>query len=127
MSVRPTSAGWLFLAAAVPVVIIVAAALAQPAQPRAEELLRAYLQAGEFAPALALARQVSDPSERDRWLAEIVQAQALAGRRAPRLQSACEIGDDRTAPAAGGVRRPRRGAAGPPAAPPSPTSIRSST
>ena len=125
MSVRRTSAGRLFFAAAVPAVLIVTAALAQATQPQGqEELFRAYLQAGEFAPALALARQVSDPLERDRWLAEIVEAQALAGAKSASLQSAGEIGDDRTGPAppgCGGRSRPQRRH---PAAPPSLTSIR---
>ncbi len=125
MSVRRTSAGWLFFAAAVPVVLIVAAALAQAAQPQGqEELFRAYLQAGEFAPALALARQVSDPLERDRWLAEIAQAQALAGAKSASLQSAGEIGDDRTrAGALRGAAAAPPTAEAHPAAPLSPTSI----
>ncbi len=97
MSARRTSANWLYWAAAMPVVTIVAVALAQAAQPPGQdELFRAYLQAGEFAPALALARQTADPPERDQRLAEIAQAQAQAGAKTASLQSASEIGDDRT-------------------------------
>ena len=125
MSIRRTSASWLYWAAAMPVVGIVAAALAQAAQPQGqEELLRAYLQAGEFAPALALARQTADPPQRDQWLAEIAQAQAQAGAKSASLQSASEIGDDRTRSARCRGRPARRRALrAPAAAPSSPTSI----
>jgi hypothetical protein len=67
------------------------AAAAQDADAR----IQAHLQAGEFAPALALARQAADVRQRDAWLGQIAAAQAQAGARDASFRSAAEIGDDR--------------------------------
>jgi hypothetical protein len=73
------------------------AATARAATPdEQQKLLQSYIQAGEFAPALALARETADPRQRDAWLSQIALAQAKAGARAASAQSASEIGDDRT-------------------------------
>jgi len=57
--------------------------------------IQEHLAAGEFAPALDLARQAATPEERDRWLAQIAQAQAGAGAREASLRTAAEITSDR--------------------------------
>jgi hypothetical protein len=56
--------------------------------------IAAYAAAGEFAPALELARQLPTLEERDRWLAQIAQAQAGAGARDASLRTAGEITGD---------------------------------
>jgi hypothetical protein len=56
--------------------------------------IRAYLAAGEFAPALQRVRQLA-PAERDAWLGRIAVAQACAGAEEAALRSVGEIGDDR--------------------------------
>jgi hypothetical protein len=66
----------------------------QPDEP--QERVRAFLEAGEFAPALSLARHATDTNERDALLCQIVRAQAAAGARGASLLSASEIGDDRS-------------------------------
>jgi Protein of unknown function (DUF1598) len=59
--------------------------------------LKAYLDAGEFGPAVALANAAgSDATRRDAMLAEIARSQAAAGDRRSALQSIAEIGNDRT-------------------------------
>ena len=60
-----------------------------------EALIQAQLAAGEFAPALDLARNAQDPHQRDAWLAQIAAAQAEAGALDAAVQAAGEIGDDR--------------------------------
>jgi hypothetical protein len=60
-----------------------------------DALLNAQLAAGEFAPALELARNAADPRQRDAWLAQIAAAQAEAGALDAALRSAADIGDDR--------------------------------
>ncbi len=60
-----------------------------------QDQLRTFLEAGEFAPAVELARQATDPNERDDMLAKVAQTQAAAGARAASLLSASEISDDR--------------------------------
>ena len=70
-----------------------AAIAAQPQGP--QDQVRAFLEAGEFAPALDAARQATDPRQRDALLGQVVQAQASAGARDASLQSASEISDDR--------------------------------
>jgi len=59
-----------------------------------EARIRDHLAAGEFAPALELARQAATPEERDRWLAQIAQAQAAAGAREASLRTAAGITSD---------------------------------
>lgn len=54
--------------------------------------LRAQLDAGEFAPALARAQQASN---RDVWLESIAQAQAQAGARTASMSTVSDIVDDR--------------------------------
>ncbi len=93
--------------------------------PPQHALLRAQITAGEFAPAIALARRAESPGQRDAWLAEIAHAQAQAGMRDASLRSAAEIGDDRLRAQALSGAAPRHGAER--AAPPRPTSTRSST
>ncbi len=65
-----------------------------------EAEVRAHLAAGEFAPAVALARQVPDAPRRDALLVEVAEAQAAAGARDASLHTAAEISDDRTRTAA---------------------------
>lgn len=75
--------------------------------------LRAFLEAGEFAPAVDLARRTTDLQERDELLAEIAQAQAAAGAGEASLLSASAITDDRARKKAlGGAGKPSRGARG---------------
>lgn len=71
-----------------------AAEAAEPQPPDA--LIRAQLDAGEFAPAMAMARRITDANRRDAWLAQIAAAQARAGARQASLRSVAEIYDDRT-------------------------------
>ncbi len=59
-----------------------------------EARIRDHLAAGEFAPALELARQAATPEERDRWLAQIAQAQAASGAREASLRTAAGITGD---------------------------------
>lgn len=74
-------------------VVISPAAAAQP-EPK-QALIQAQLEAGEFAPALAAARDADNPETRDAWLAQIAVAQAEAGARDASLRTAAEIYDDR--------------------------------
>lgn len=62
--------------------------------------IRAHLAAGEFAPALTLARQVPDVQQRDALLADIAAVQAAAGARDASLTTTGEIADDRSRTAA---------------------------
>lgn len=61
-----------------------------------EALFQAHLEAGEFAPAMAMARRAPDVQTRDAWLARIAQAQARSGAPDASLRSAAEIYHDRT-------------------------------
>ena len=61
-----------------------------------QERLQAQLAAGEFAPALETARQAADPAKRDAWLGQVAVAQAASGILEAAVQSASEIGDDRS-------------------------------
>lgn len=74
-------------------VAVPAVAAAPPVQ---DAVIQAQIDAGEFAPALAAARQIRPPRQRDAWLARIAAAQAQAGARDASLQSASQISDDRT-------------------------------
>ena len=67
---------------------------APAAQPAADDALRAHLAAGEFGPALALARQAANPQQRDAMLAQVALAQAQAGARDAGLRSTAEIHND---------------------------------
>jgi len=60
-----------------------------------DALIRAQLEAGEFAPALAAARAAAAPELRDARLDRIAAAQAGAGARDASLRTAAEISDDR--------------------------------
>jgi hypothetical protein len=75
-------------------VVTAYAAAASSAEDR-KERVQAFLEAGEFAPALDLARQTTDLKQRDAMLERIAQAQASAGARQASLLSVSEIGDDR--------------------------------
>ena len=70
------------------------AAAAEP-DPR-DALIRAQLEAGEFAPALAVVRRLPKQQPHDRWLGQIAEAQAEAGARDASLRTVAEIYDDRT-------------------------------
>ncbi len=72
--------------------VVTAAGAAEPPQ---EAMVRARLEAGEFAPALQLAQRANDPQKRNAWLAQIATSQARVGAREASLQSLAEIGDDR--------------------------------
>lgn len=56
--------------------------------------IAAHASVGEFAPAIQLARQLPTLEERDRWLAQIAEAQAGAGARDAALRTAGEISGD---------------------------------
>jgi hypothetical protein len=58
--------------------------------------IRAQIEAGEFAPAIAAAKNAATVDKRDAWLAQIAAAQAEAGARDASLRTAAEIYDDRT-------------------------------
>ncbi len=126
MVARRACDGWLRWAA-VGLFVSVATAGAAPASPPQEqqEQLRAFLEAGEFAPAVDLARRTTDPQQHDALLGQIVQAQASAGAREASLLSASEIGDDRARKKALDGRAQRHEE--PKAVWPNPTSILSST
>jgi len=68
-------------------------AAAPPVAP--ETLLQAHLAAGEFAPALAIARRAPTPQQRDAFLAQVALAQAQAGARDASLRSTSEMQSDR--------------------------------
>jgi hypothetical protein len=75
-------------------VVALTVASAPAAQPAGEDALRAHLAAGEFGPALALARQAANPQQRDAMLAQVALAQAQAGARDAGLRSTAEIQND---------------------------------
>ena len=54
-----------------------------------------HLDAGEFAPARALADRLDDRTQRDRWLGQIAAAQARTGAARASLDTAADIYDDR--------------------------------
>ncbi len=64
-------------------------------EPLSEAKLRAYLAAGEFAPAVRMAQQAASPQQRDAWLATIAAAQAGVGARDASLESLAGIADGR--------------------------------
>ncbi len=57
--------------------------------------INAHLDAGEFGPALALARALPDPAQRDRMLAAIANAQAGGGAQNAALGTVGSMTDDR--------------------------------
>ncbi|NQT15038.1 MAG: DUF1598 domain-containing protein, partial [Planctomycetes bacterium] len=57
--------------------------------------IQEMLDAGEFAPAVAAARRIAVPRERDAVLAQIAAAQARAGARQASVGTASQISDDR--------------------------------
>ena len=65
-----------------------------------EARMRAHLDAGEFAPALGIARQAGDEQQRDALLTQVATAQARAGARDAALRTAGEMYDDRARSAA---------------------------
>ena len=96
MNAKLSRVGWLRWAAMAPLISFLTTGIAVASPPQGQqEQVRAFLEAGEFAPALDLARQTGDAGQRDALLSEIVQAQASAGARDASLQSASEIRDDR--------------------------------
>ncbi len=60
-----------------------------------DALIRAQLEVGEFAPALAIARGAPQQKQHDDWLARIAEAQAGAGARDASLRTVAEIYGDR--------------------------------
>ncbi len=60
-----------------------------------ETRIRRHLQAGEFGPALALAKAIPQPAVRDPQLAAIAQAQAGSGARNAALRTLSGVRDDR--------------------------------
>lgn len=64
----------------------------EPETPQSQ--IAAFSAAGEFAPAIQLARQLPTLEERDRWLAQIAQAQGGGGAREAALRTASEITGD---------------------------------
>ncbi len=66
------------------------------AEPLWPALFHEQLETGEFAPALASAKQVEDPSQRDAWLAQLAAAQARSGGRDAAFSTLAYITDDRT-------------------------------
>jgi hypothetical protein len=88
---------WRLAAAAVVFVLAWASApLVWAANPTADDAtLRAYVAAGEFGPAIDLARSAPTAAQRDAWLAEVAVAQAGLGARRSSLASIGEIGSDR--------------------------------
>ena len=64
------------------------------AQAPTDAAIDAVLAAGEFGPALRLARDIQDVPARDRWLARIAADQAVAGARRAATDSLADIYDD---------------------------------
>jgi len=56
--------------------------------------IQAHLDAGEFGPALALAKTLPDPIQKDQWQARIAATQAAAGARYAALQTGSAIRQD---------------------------------
>jgi len=117
-AVRGRGAIWTWWAACFVLILSVPAASAQGLAD-ASARIHGHLQAGEFAPALALANAVEQPAERDPLLAEIAQAQARSGAREAAFRTLRAVRDDRvrtygldrmSGSASGG--RPEPGAAG---------------
>jgi hypothetical protein len=63
---------------------------------RQDELLRARIESGEFAPALDSVRRIAAGEYRDSYLSQIAVGQAQAGAREACLHTAAQISDDRT-------------------------------
>jgi hypothetical protein len=75
---------------------LLAAGTAFPSPPQEHQnQVQAFLDAGEFAPAIDLARRTTDTKQRDDLLGQIVHAQASAGAKDASILSASEISDDR--------------------------------
>jgi hypothetical protein len=72
-------------------VVAVALPIATAAEPAAETRFAAMLDAGEFAPALAMARQAESGALRDARLSRLAAAQAAVGARQASLTTAAEI------------------------------------
>ncbi len=71
------------------------ASYAEEPQPQ-DALIKARIEAGEFAPALDMARRAAVVEQRDAYLAQIAMGQAQAGIREASVYTAGEISDDRT-------------------------------
>jgi hypothetical protein len=88
------SAVLTLVAACIALTLSNAAVLAQGLSD-AEARIRGHLQAGEFAPALALAKGIPQAADRDPLLAAIAQAQAKFGARNAALRTLSSVRDDR--------------------------------
>jgi hypothetical protein len=64
--------------------------MCQPAAPGLDD----FLAAGEFGPALRMARANPDPQQRDQWLGRIARAQSRAGARAAAASTLSSIDSD---------------------------------
>src|SRR4051812_1644807 len=68
------------------------------AEPEDKALLQSYLESGEFAPAVDMARSAANlPAKHDAILAQVAEAQSAAGDRQAALRSVAMITSDRTA------------------------------
>ena len=92
---QPGTRGWPRAAVVGLLIGVFLVLLAPAARLQAQDArIQAHLDAGEFAPALALARGAATREDRDAGLARIAAAQARAGARNAALQTAAEISDD---------------------------------
>ncbi len=58
------------------------------------EVIAAYVQAGEYGPALAQARAIPDAAQRDSWLGRIATAQASVGAERASMSTLLDLGSD---------------------------------
>ena len=86
-----------FLVAA-SLILIASGAVLHAADTQSADQVREYLEAGEFAPAIELARSATgnSPGKHDAILAQIAEAQASVGDRTSALHSVSMIDSDRT-------------------------------
>lgn len=94
LAARLLRGGLAFWAACFALALSVSAAPGQdPGEASAR--IRGHLQAGEFAPALALAHAIPQAADRDPLLAEIAQVQARSGARDAAFRTLHAVRDDR--------------------------------
>ena len=100
-TLRPTAIPRLGLAALTAIFFLAAGArLGTAVEPPSPQLFEELLAAGEFAPALAAAKQIELAPQRDDWLAEVAAAQARAGDRDAAFTTLGSLSDDRRRSAA---------------------------
>ncbi len=76
------------------IVVLAAGTIGQSAAEEPATSIEAYLQAGEFGPALQTARAMNDATERDQWLGRIAMAQADVGARRASLSTLLDLQND---------------------------------